>query len=124
MSKSPPRDAGTGIAVHRAARLYRLVLLVGEKAKPRDLLLKKLKLDLRGFYRDVEFLRELEIDIAAKDGTYVLSTGLDEALGRLPFPDPGFSIRDAIHLLNGSSAAKKKLKKKLEAVTGPPAGSV
>lgn len=119
MSKSPLRDAATGIAVHRAARLYRLVTLLGEKAKPRETLLKKLKLDLRGFYRDIEFLRELEIDITARDGSYILSTTLDEALGRLPFPDPCLSVSDAIHLLNGSSAARKKLRKKLEAITGP-----
>ena len=119
MSKSA--DSTSGIATHRAARLYRLVTMLGEKAKPREFLLRKLRVDVRGFYRDVEFLRDLEIDITTTDGSYVLSSELDDALGKLPFPDPGFSVRDAMHLLNGSSAVKKKLKKKLEAVIGPSA---
>jgi predicted DNA-binding transcriptional regulator YafY len=118
MHRSTGPDAPAGIAVHRAARLYRLVTLVGDRAKPRDWLLKKLRIDVRSFYRDLEFLRGLDVEITTVNGSYVLSSGLDDALGKIPFPDPGFSVRDALHLMSGSTAAKKKLKKAIDAVVG------
>jgi predicted DNA-binding transcriptional regulator YafY len=118
MAKTSDRDETNGIASHRASRLYKLVTLIGEKAKTRETLLRKLKIDVRCFYRDLEFLRLLGIAIATTAGEYHLGGSLEDALGRIPFPDPCFSVRDAIQLVNGSAAVKKKLKKKLESVIG------
>ena len=119
MTKAKPIDASAGITPHRASRLFRLLTLLGGRPQSRPGLLKRLRIDLRSFYRDIEYLRGLGVEISANGGCYVLSVDLDYALGRLPFPDPGFSIRDVMHLLNGSSTAKKKLKLKVEAVIGP-----
>ena len=119
MTKAKPTESSTGIAPHRAARLFRLLTLLGGRAQSRPGLLKKLRVDLRSFYRDIEYLRGLGVDITAAHGGYVLSAALDDALGRLPFPDPGLSVRDVMHLLNGSISAKKKLRLKAEAILGP-----
>lgn len=119
MMKAKPIDASAGITPHRAARLYRLLTFLVGRPQSRPSLLKRLRIDLRSFYRDIEYLRGLGIDISAFHGCYVLSIDLDQALGRLPFPDPCLSIRDVMHLLNGSVSAKRKLKLKVEAVIGP-----
>lgn len=119
MPKAKPTDATAGIAPHRAARLFRLLNLLGGRPQSRPGLLKKLRVDLRSFYRDIEYLRGLGVDITASHGGYVLSAALDDALGKLPFPDPGLSVRDVMHLLNGSVSAKKKLRLKFESVIGP-----
>lgn len=119
MSKIKPSETNAGIAPHRAARLFRLLTLLGGRSQSRGGLLKKLRIDLRSFYRDIEYLRSLGIEIATFDGGYKLTAELDDALGRLPFPDPGLSVRDVMHLLNGSVSAKKKLRLKFESVIGP-----
>jgi predicted DNA-binding transcriptional regulator YafY len=119
MTKAKPSDASAGITPHRASRLFRLLTLLGGRPQTRQGLLKRLRIDLRSFYRDIEYLRALGIDISANGGCYFLSVELDYALGRLPFPDPCLSVRDVMHLLNGSTSAKKKLKLKVEAVIGP-----
>jgi predicted DNA-binding transcriptional regulator YafY len=119
MMKAKPIDASAGITPHRAARLFQLLNLLGGRPQSRPGLLKRLRIDLRSFYRDIEYLRSLGIEITANGGCYVLSIELDQALGRLPFPDPCLSVRDVMHLLNGSTAAKRKLRLKVEAVIGP-----
>lgn len=111
-------DADKLISPHRAARLYRLLTLVGERPQKRSVLLRKLRVDLRSFYRDIKFLRMLDIQFSSADSSYCLSQNLDDALGRLPFPDPGLSVRDVLHLVNGSTDAKKKLKRKAELILG------
>src|SRR5438552_3327299 len=71
----------------RAARLYRLLLLLGNGAQTRGFLLRRLRIDIRGFYRDVEALRTLGIEvIAGEDTKYTLAGNLDDALEKLPFP--------------------------------------
>ena len=119
MPKAKPTELSAGIAPHRATRLFRLLTLLGGRAQSRTGLLKKLRVDLRSFYRDIEYLRGLGVSITAAHGGYVLSDTLDNAFGRLPFPDPGLSVRDVMHLLNGSVSAKKKLRLKAEAILGP-----
>ncbi|MFO0938075.1 MAG: hypothetical protein U0798_16350 [Gemmataceae bacterium] len=119
MSKAKVAESSNGIAPHRAARLYRLLTLLGGRTQSRPGLLKKLRVDLRSFYRDIEYLRSLGIEITVARGGYVLIASLDDSLGRLPFPDPGLTVRDVLHLLNGSVSAKKKLRVKAESVLGP-----
>ena len=48
-------DASTvSLTSLRAARLYRLLTLLGTGPQTRGFLLRRLKLDVRGFYRDLE----------------------------------------------------------------------
>ena len=98
----------------RAARLYRLLTLLGSGPQTRASLLRRLKIDVRGFYRDVEVLRTLGITVTAgDDAKYALAGELDGALAKLPFPDPGLNVRDALQLANGSTSAHRKLKQRV-----------
>jgi predicted DNA-binding transcriptional regulator YafY len=106
--------AQVSLTPSRAARLYKLLTLLADGSQTRTALLRKLKLDVRGFYRDLEALRGLEIEVTSADGTrYTLAGGLDEALGRLPFPDPGLNLWDALQLANGTTTAHRKLRQRI-----------
>lgn len=102
----------------RAARLYHLLTLLDGSGRKRDTLLKKLKVDLRGFYRDLGFLRDLAIDLCTDGDRYRLVGELDSALDKLPFPDPGLSLRDAMQLAEGRTAAHRRLKARLTGFLG------
>jgi hypothetical protein len=108
----------------RAARLYRLLTLVGTGPQTRSLLLRRLKLDVRGFYRDLEALRTLGIEVTptGDETKYTLVGELDDALAKLPFPDPGLNVRDALHLANNSKAAHRKLKQRVNSFLNGPRG--
>lgn len=108
----------------RAARLYRLLTLLGTGPQTRAFLLRRLKLDVRGFYRDVEALRGLGIEVgtSGEDAKYSLVGDLDGALAKLPFPDPGLNVRDALQLSNGSTAAHRKLKQRVNSFLNGPRG--
>ena len=54
----------------------------------RAVLLQRLKLDVRGFYRDVKLLREVGILVELEKGKYTLKGDVEEAIECLPFPDP------------------------------------
>lgn len=108
----------------RAARLYRLLTLLGTGPQTRGFLLRRLKLDVRGFYRDLEALRTLGIEVTTTgdDARYALAGELDDALAKLPFPDPGLNVRDALQLANGSTAAHRKLKQRVNSFLNGPRG--
>ena len=108
----------------RAARLYRLLTLLGTGPQTRSVLLRRLKLDVRGFYRDLETLDLLGIEVAptGDDVKYALVGELDDALAKLPFPDPGLNVRDALQLSNGSTAAHRKLQQRLNSFRNGPRG--
>lgn len=114
MGRKKAGPAPVSLTALRAARLYKLLTLLGDAAQSRKLLLTRLKLDIRGFYRDLEALRLLGIDIVVRpDGKYALAAPLDEALEHLPFPDPGLNVRDALQLSNGTSPAHRKLRQRV-----------
>lgn len=119
MGRNGARPAGPGVTAQRAARLYRLLTLTTESPRPRQALLRRLKVDLRGFYRDLEFLRALGIAVASDGDRYRLTGTLDDALARLPFPDPGLSLRDALQLAQGRTDAHRKLRSRIKSFLGP-----
>jgi len=103
----------------RAARLYRLLTLLGDGPQTRQQLLRRLRLDVRGFYRDLESLRALGIEVeTGGDNRYSLLGELDDALARLPFPDPGLNFRDVQQLAKGDTAAHRKLKQRINTFLG------
>lgn len=111
MGRKKPTPAPIALTAQRAARLYKLLTLLAEGPLTRRILLSRLKIDVRGFYRDLEALRGFRIEIGlGLDNRYALPLKLDEALARLPYPDPGLSVRDVLQLCNGSTAAHRKLK--------------
>jgi predicted DNA-binding transcriptional regulator YafY len=112
------KPAPVALTPDRVARLYRLVRLLGTGPKTRRILLRKLKVDTRGFYRDFEKLRAFGVAMEMHDGRYVLMESVREALARLPFPDPGLSVQEALQLAIGRTPAHKKLRARIEAFLG------
>lgn len=111
MPRSRPQSTLTPT---RLARLYRLLTLIGDKSVTRATLVKKLKLDVRGFYRDLEKLRELKITLLLEDGRYRLKESLETASTKLPFPDPKLSLREAMLLSEGDTVAHERLRRLIE----------
>src|SRR4051812_2838084 len=89
---------GKVVTADRAARLYRLLHFLARGPQPREALLRRFDLNVRGFYRDVETLQQLGIPITLAPRGYTLTVGLSQALARLPFPDPGLTFAEAQQL--------------------------
>ena len=101
----------------RAARLFRLLAILGDGPASRQRILRKLRVDVRGFYRDLETLRELGVDVlSGDDNRFALAVDLDDALALLPFPDPGLNFRDVQLLARGETVAHRKLRRRLNSV--------
>ncbi len=112
MAKKRSQRAAPARAVtaERAARLYRLLQLLGKGPQTRAALARHLRLDVRGFYRDLELLRAAGIAVGLETRRYVLEQPLDQALARLPFPDPHLTLGEAQQLAKGRGAAHRKVK--------------
>src|SRR5262249_12676199 len=107
-SKSPTQRAATSpVTSERAARLYRLLRLLGRKPQPGEALAQALELGVRGFYRDLEALRAVGIEIQLHESRYTLVGKLADAVARLPFPDPGLTLGEATILARGRSKAHR-----------------
>ena len=76
----------------------------------RGTLARRLGLDVRGFYRDLELLREAGIKLALVDRRYALEGTATAAIARLPFPDPHLVLGEAIQLAKGRSDIHRKLR--------------
>jgi hypothetical protein len=99
------------VTAQRAARLYRLVTLLAGGPQTRDAIRKSLRVDVRGFYRDLGLLRQSGIHVPLRDGHYALNMAPTTAYARLPFPDPHLNLGEARQLAQGNSAPHRKLKK-------------
>lgn len=106
-AKAPP---ATTVTAERAARLYQMLTILGKTSQTRAALTKRLKLGLRGFYRDLELLREVGIHVDLTDGRYALVGNPAQTIAQLPFPDPNLTLGEARDLAKGRSKAHKKLK--------------
>src|SRR5579883_1971111 len=118
MGKTNPGQTPS-ITAAWANRLYRMLTLLEGGSQSRETLLRRLKFDLRGFYRDLELLRSLGITVGVDETKYRLLDPLDDALARLPLPDPGLNIQDALVLARGTTTAHRRFRRRLEAVLGP-----
>ncbi len=112
---APPRTtpAALGRPAVTAERFGRLVLLLrilSEKTLTREALTRRLKIDMRGFYRDLGLVRGAGIGVELAGGRYHLTGGLETALGLLPFPDPHLTLAEATALAKGRTTAHAKLR--------------
>jgi hypothetical protein len=110
---SPP-----AVTAERAARLCRLLRLLGPTGQTRPSLLRRLKLDVRGFYRDLQLLREVGVDIELRRGRYILSGEVASAIDRLPFPDPHLTLGEARQLGKGRGKVHARLRALLGDILG------
>ncbi len=106
------------ISSRRAARLYRLLTTLDDKARSRPQLIRLGRAGMRTFYRDLTLLGEYGIEVRMSEGRYELVTPLKEALARLPFPPPELSFGDVLELSKGRGSAQSKLKAQLDDLMG------
>jgi predicted DNA-binding transcriptional regulator YafY len=114
--KTASNQAVTSVTLERAARLFRLLNMLGDGPQTRAVLVRRLRLGIRGYYRDLEILREVGISVEMAGGRYHLRDELAMALERLPFPDPALNLGEARMLSRGRSSAHKKIREHLEKI--------
>jgi hypothetical protein len=107
---SSSRVERPAVTADRFMRLYLLVQLLGKGPLNREVLARRLSVDVRGFYRDLDLLRKAGVSVALLDGRYALSENVAVALARLPFPDPHLSLGDARVLAKGRTKSHQQLK--------------
>jgi len=115
---SPATPAQHADTAERAERLYRLLRLLARGPQTRDALTRRLRLDVRSFYRDLELLRAADIDIPLRDGRYSVEGDVEDAVTRLPLPDPVLTLGEAQQLAKGRTPAHRKLKGQIAAIMG------
>lgn len=103
----------------RTHRLCKMLMALGKGPLGKDALVKKLKVEERGFFRDLAFLRSLGIDVGNNTKGYFLAISLDDAFCKLPIPDLRITLSDALELSHGPTPAQRRVRKKLESVIGP-----
>lgn len=111
------------ITLIRAARLFRLVAILGRAPLGREALLEALGIGLRTFYRELELLKKCGIKVRLDRRAYHLRTTREEAEGRLPFPDPQLSFAEMAELAGGQGEAARRLAALLASVVGAGEGT-
>jgi len=108
-----PSPAAKAVTADRAARLYRLLRILVGGPQTRAALTRRLRLDVRGFYRDLELLRAAGIRLTLADRRYQLQEDVEAAIARLPFPDPHLTLGEAVQVALGRSAAHRTLREQI-----------
>jgi hypothetical protein len=108
--RKPSPNGAQAVTAQRAARLCKLLRLLGSGPQTRPSLARRLRLDVRGFYRDLDLLRKAGISVILEDGRYALAEPATHAIARVPFPDPHLTLGEAILVARGRTAAHRKLK--------------
>jgi hypothetical protein len=101
------------VTAERAARLYRLLKILEAGPQTRGALTRRLGLDVRGFYRDLEVLRGSGIDLAMNRRRYAVKGDVAAAITRLPFPDPHLTLGEAIQLAKGRGRVHRSLRQQI-----------
>jgi hypothetical protein len=112
--RQPPGTAS--VTPVRAGRLFRLLTLLAAGPQSRTTLTRRLRLGIRGFYRDLEALRLAGITVTLANGKYALVEPPELAIDRLPFPDPGLLLGEARVLARGRSPGHKKIRAQLHEI--------
>lgn len=115
-----PPPARPAVTAERFRRLYQLVRLLGEGARTREQVLGPLGLDVRGFYRDLELLRAVSVPVLLEQGRYVLGVSADDAVARLPYPDPHLNLGEARQLARGRTAGHRRLQQEIDSLVAAP----
>jgi len=97
------------LTAERFVRLYRMIELLAGRAQTRETLTRRFRLEVRGFYRDLDLLRSSGVSIALAEGRYTLEQDAEDALALLPFPNPRLTLGAAKMLAKGRSPAHRSL---------------
>jgi hypothetical protein len=104
------------VTANRAARLFRLLTLLGKGPQARAGLTRRLRVGVRDFYRDLVVLNTVGINVNLENGRYALLEKVADAIERLPFPDPNLTLGEARQLAKGRSRAHRKLKGQIDEI--------
>lgn len=107
------------ITLHRAARFHHLVTFLAGSPRSRADILNHLRIGLRTFYRELDFLKRCGVRIRHQQKLYHLLPTAEEAEGRLPFPDPQLSFAEMAELARCDSAAGRRMAELLASVVQP-----
>ena len=118
-SPGPRRRPSVHITLHRAARFHQMVALLSEAPRTRAHILSHLRIGLRTFYRELDFLKRCGVKIRHKEKLYHLAATAEEAEGRLPFPDPQLSFAEMAELARCDCPAGRRMAELLASVTRP-----
>jgi predicted DNA-binding transcriptional regulator YafY len=102
------------VTLERFDRLCRLVRFLAAGSRTRAQITRHLRLDVRGFYRDLELLRTAGLPVTLSQGRYGLNEPEDSALARLPFPDPRLTLGEALRLARGRTLAHRRLQELID----------
>ncbi len=116
--RTMPSPSTKAVTVERAARLYRLLNLLGTEPRTRSVILQRLRIDIRTFYRDLELLRDCGIEVELIGRKYTLVSKAKQLVDALPLPDPGLTLGEAKIVSKGRTAAHTKLRKLVKQITG------
>ena len=97
------------ITLGRASRLYRLLKILEQEATTREVLLDRLVIGLRTFYRELDLLKRCGIKVRREVKAYALRSTIGEAESRLPFPDPQLSFAEMAELARHPGEAARRL---------------
>jgi predicted DNA-binding transcriptional regulator YafY len=90
------------------------VKIIGHASQNRETLARRLGVDIRGFYRDLDLLRKAGVSVTLRDGRYSLADNVLQAVDRLPFPDPHLTLGDARLLAKGRAKTHQQLKAQIK----------
>jgi hypothetical protein len=90
------------------------------EATSREVILVRLAIGLRTFYREVDLLKKCGIKVRRDGKTYVLTSTMAEAEARLPFPDPQLSFAEMAELSRLPGEAALRLAEIYRGVIAPP----
>lgn len=116
MAKKRAAPTAASVTAERAGRLFRMLTLLAVGPQSRTTLTRRLRLGVRGFYRDLEVLRDAGIQVVLANGKYALLEDAAAAIERLPFPDPGLTLGEARQLARGRHDANKKIRQQLHKI--------
>lgn len=114
--KKPARRANAAVTAQRAPRLYRLLKFLGKGPQTRAALTRRLSLDIRSFYRDLNLLRDAGIEVVLHNSRYALEGTAADAIAHLPFPDPHLTLGEAQKLARGRTTVHRKLQKQIKQI--------
>lgn len=119
-SATPRRRPVVQITLGRASRLHRLVTILVAGSTSRDVLLERLAIGLRTYYRELDLLKRCGIKVRRSGKDYHLTSTVAEAEERLPFPDPQLSFAEMAELAAHPGPASKRLAEILRGVIDAP----
>ena len=115
-SRSSSVSADRLVSAERRLRLFRLLQILAKGPATVALLRKRLRLDVRSFYRELELLRMAGVQVEVVNGRYVLEESYAKSLDCLPIPDPQLTFGEARTLAKGRLPVHRRIKDQLKSI--------